>query len=122
MKVKEKLHPDGITRDYSSIKTLGDFDNSFTAPLNGFRDAMDYWERNSSRRYIANTAIPTLILNAKDDPILGPGCFPYEEAEANSNLFLEVTEKGGHMGFITFGNNGEFWHETRVAEFAESCL
>jgi len=122
MKMKEKLHSDGITRDYSSIKTLGDFDNAFTAPLNGFRDAMDYWERNSSRRYIANTAIPTLILNAKDDPILGPGCFPYEEAERNSSLFLEVTEKGGHMGFITFGCNGEFWHETRVAEFAEGCL
>jgi predicted alpha/beta-fold hydrolase len=95
MKEKEQLFPEGISRDYTAIKTLGDFDNTFTAPLNGFKDAMDYWERNSSRRYIANTAIPTLILNAKDDPILGPGCFPYEEAEANRNLFLEVTDKGG---------------------------
>lgn len=123
-KMKEKEHhfPEGISRDYSLIKTLGDFDNTFTAPLNGFKDAMDYWGRCSSRKYIADTAIPTLILNAKDDPILGPGCFPYEEAEGNSNLFLEVTEKGGHMGFITFGRNGEFWHETRVAEFAEGFL
>lgn len=123
-KVREKEHmlPDGITRDYRSIKTLRDFDNAFTAPVNGFRDAADYWERCSCRRYIAGTAIPTLILNAKDDPILGPGCFPYEEASNNSNLFLEVTEKGGHMGFITFGRNGEFWHETRTAEFAESHL
>ncbi len=122
MKEKEHQFPEGISRDYSLIKTLGDFDNTFTAPLNGFKDAMDYWGRCSSRKYIADTAIPTLILNAKDDPILGPGCFPYEEAEGNSNLFLEVTEKGGHMGFITFGRNGEFWHETRVAEFAEGCL
>lgn len=122
MKEKEPLFHDGISRDYSSIKTLGDFDNTFTAPLNGFKDAIDYWERCSSKRYIVNTAIPTLILNAKDDPILGPGCFPYEEAKLNKNLFLEVTDKGGHMGFITFGNNGEFWHETRTAEFAESCL
>jgi hypothetical protein len=122
MKEKEAQFPEGISRDYSSIKTLGDFDNTFTAPLNGFKDAMDYWGRCSSGKYIADTAIPTLILNAKDDPILGPGCFPYEQAEANSNLFLEVPEKGGHMGFITFGRNGEFWHETRVAEFVEGCL
>ena len=122
MKEKEHQFPEGISRDYSLIKTLGDFDNTFTAPLNGFKDAMDYWGRCSSRKYIADTAVPTLILNAKDDPILGPGCFPYEEAEGNSNLFLEVTEKGGHMGFITFGRNGEFWHETRVAEFAEGYL
>lgn len=122
MKEKEELFPAGISRNYSSIRTLKDFDNAFTAPLNGFRDAMDYWERCSSRKYIAGTAIPTLILNAKDDPILGPGCFPYEEAGANENLFLEVPDKGGHMGFITFSKNGEFWHETRTAEFAESHL
>jgi len=122
MKEKEALSPTSLTKDYSSIKTLGDFDDAFTAPLNGFKNAMDYWEKCSSKRYIGGTAIPTLILNAKDDPILGPGCFPYEEAESNSNLFLEVTEKGGHMGFITFSKNGEFWHETRAAEFAESHL
>lgn len=122
MKEKEGILPPEITRDYSSIKTLGDFDNAFTAPLNGFKDAMDYWGRCSSGKYISQTAIPTLILNSKDDPILGPGCFPYKEAEENSKLFLEVTEKGGHMGFITFSKNGEFWHETRAAEFAESFL
>ncbi len=122
MKAKEELFPSGIIRDYASVKTLKDFDDSFTAPLNGFRDAMDYWERCSSRKYIAGTVIPTLILNAKDDPILGPECFPYDEAMANKNLFLEVPENGGHMGFITFGKNGEFWHETRTAEFAEKFL
>jgi predicted alpha/beta-fold hydrolase len=118
MKKKEHLHPHGITRDYKSIKTLKDFDDKFTAPLNGFIDAMDYWGKCSSAKYIAGTAIPALILSAKDDPILGEKCFPYDIAESNESVFLEVTEKGGHMGFITFGNNGEFWHETRTVEFA----
>lgn len=122
MREKEQILPLDITRDYNSIKTLKDFDDAFTAPLNGYRDAMDYWTKCSSRRYIADTAIPTLIINAKDDPILGPECFPYEEAQANSNLFLEVTEKGGHMGFITFSKDGEFWHEKRTAEFALAHL
>ncbi len=122
MKIKEYLHPGGITRDYKSIKTLKDFDDKFTAPLNGFADAMDYWGRCSSVKYISGTAIPTLILNAKDDPILGEECFPYKEAALCGNLFLEVPEKGGHMGFITFSKNGEFWHETRTAEFAEKYL
>ena len=119
MKQKEYLHPAGITRDYKSIKTLKDFDDKFTAPLNGFIDAMDYWGKCSSAKYLSGTAIPTLILNAKDDPILGEKCFPYNLAAENSNLYLEVPEKGGHMGFITFSKNGEFWHETRAAEFAE---
>jgi len=119
MKKKEYLHPAGITRDYKSIKTLKDFDDKFTAPLNGFIDAMDYWGKNSSAEYISGTAIPALIINAKDDPILGEKCFPYKIAAASEKIFLEVPEKGGHMGFITFTKNGEFWHETRTAEFAE---
>ncbi|HNX25555.1 MAG TPA: alpha/beta fold hydrolase [Spirochaetota bacterium] len=118
MKQKEHLHNAGITRDYKSIRTLKDFDDKFTAPLNGFIDAMDYWGKCSSVKFISGTAIPILILNAKDDPILGEECFPYKEAASNRNIFLEVPGKGGHMGFITFSKNGEFWHETRAAEFS----
>ena len=122
MKKKENLHPAHISRDYKSIKTLKDFDDKFTAPLNGFVDALDYWKKCSSIRFISGSAIPILILNAKDDPILGEECFPYKEALESENIYLEITEKGGHVGFITFCNNGEFWHETRVTEFVENHL
>ena len=118
MKQKESVHPAGISRDYEAVKTLKDFDNMFTAPLNGFRDAMDYWTKCSSKNFIGNTAIPTLIINAKDDPILGEECYPYNEAGENSLLYLEVPGRGGHVGFMSFGNDGEYWHETRTAEFA----
>jgi predicted alpha/beta-fold hydrolase len=122
VKSKESILPPNITRDYSSVKDLADFDNFFTAPLSGFKDAAEYWSKCSARRYIAGTAIPTLIINALDDPILGPECFPWEEARASSNLYLEAPAKGGHVGFITFGNGGEYWDETRAAEFAEAHL
>lgn len=122
VKSKEAILPAGITRDYKSVKNLADFDNFFTAPLSGFKDAADYWAKCSARRYIAGTAVPTLVINALDDPILGPECFPWEEARASGNLYLEAPEKGGHVGFITFGNGGEYWDETRAAEFAEAHL
>ena len=96
-----------------------DFDDNFTAPLNGFKDAMDYWTKCSSKRFIAGTAVPLLILSAADDPILGKECYPYKEASKSKKIFLEVPEKGGHMGFVTISKNGEFWHETRVTEFVE---
>lgn len=119
MKLKEHLHSPDISRDYKSVKTLKDYDDTFTAPLNGFADAVDYWKKCSCINYISGTAVPVLIINAKDDPILGKECFPYSEAAENKLIHLEVTDGGGHMGFITFGRGGEFWHETRTAEFAE---
>ena len=117
---KEAIMPAHVNRDYSLVKNLADFDNLYTAPLSGFKDAEDYWSKCSSRRYISGTAIPTLIINAKDDPILGPECFPWDEARASDKLFLEAPDNGGHVGFITFGNGGEYWDETRTAEFAEA--
>lgn len=119
MRQHEHLMPREITRDYSSIKTLRDFDNEFTAPLNGFADAADYWYKCSANRCIADIAVATLIINAKDDPILAEECYPKEEAQRNDLLFLEIPEKGGHVGFVSFGISGEYWHETRAADFAQ---
>lgn len=119
MRAREPLLPPGISRDFSSVKTLRDFDDRFTGPLNGFRDAAEYWEKCSARNFMAAVAVPTLVLSAADDPFLGERCYPYEEARASGTLFLEVPGHGGHCGFIAFGNDGEFWHETRAAAFAE---
>lgn len=122
VKEREAILPAAVSRDYSVVKNLCDFDNFFTAPLSGFKDGADYYAKCSSKKFISGTVIPTLIINAIDDPILGPECFPWEEADANSNLFLETPAKGGHVRFITFGNGGEYWDETRAAEFAEAHM
>jgi len=114
---KSKLYPELESIDLKSIKTLKDFDDQITAPLAGFKDAEDYWHKSSCLGFLQALAIPTLILNAADDPILGPECYPYREAQSNDCIFLEVSDWGGHVGFMHRPNQPEYWHERRTVEF-----
>ncbi len=99
------------------MRTFAEFDDRFTAPIHGFRDAADYWSRCSSRPLLGRVQVPTLILNARDDPFLTPECFPVREAERSAFVHLEAPAHGGHVGFVTFGSNGEYWSESRAAGF-----
>ena len=119
-KIKDKMEimPDRIDdHDYSSLRTFKDFDNRYTAPINGFKDADDYWTKCSSKPWITAIKIPTLMVSAVDDPFLAPSCFPEKEAAANRYVFLETPESGGHAGFIQFNQNGLYWSEKRAAVF-----
>jgi uncharacterized protein len=101
------------------IRTFEEFDDRYTAPIHGFRDAADYWEKTSARQYLNRITVPTLILNACDDPLLTPESFPVAEAEGNPCLFLEMPKSGGHLGFIDLVRGIEPWSERRVVEFLE---
>lgn len=115
---KHSLFPDIFDIDgLDAISTFREFDDRYTAPQFGFRDAMDYWEQASSRPGLSRIKVPTLILNAKDDPFLGEKCFPTSEADNNPNIFLETPKSGGHVGFIQLSDTNEFWSEKRAAEF-----
>jgi uncharacterized protein len=103
--------------DFREISTFHDFDEYYTAPLHGFRDAKDYWEQCSSRRYLHGIRIPALLVNALDDPFLAPACFPLEEAQENPCLILETPASGGHVGFVCFNEAGTYWSEQRAVEF-----
>jgi len=118
-KIQEKStgYPELLRTDLRAIRTLKDFDDNFTAPLGGFRDAHDYWTSCSCRQFLSGICIPALILNAADDPILGPDCYPYPEAEFNPHLYLEVPRWGGHVGFMERAGQPEYWHEQRTLEF-----
>lgn len=112
--------PDQINdRDFHRLKTFMDFDNRYTAPIHGFKDAEDYFAKCSSRQFLHAIRVPTLLVNAKNDPFLGEACFPYDEAHANSAFFFEAPDSGGHTAFVTFGNRGEYWSETRALSFLE---
>jgi uncharacterized protein len=77
VRAKALLMPDKINdMGYHLIKNFKDFDDRYTAPLHGFRDAIDYWNQCSSKNYLRTIAVPTLIVNAKNDPFLSPECFP----------------------------------------------
>jgi uncharacterized protein len=101
------------------IRTFQQFDDRYTAPIHGFRDAADYWARNSCRQFIPAIDRPTLLVNAVNDPFLGPGCYPFAEAVASDAFHFEFPASGGHVGFPAAGGNGEYWSETRAAEFLE---
>jgi predicted alpha/beta-fold hydrolase len=118
IKAKMLIMPDRISDEgYNAIKTFKQFDHRYTAPLHGFRDASDYYNRASSKQFIDKITIPTLLVNAKNDPFLAEKCYPLREAEANPNFFLEMPQSGGHVGFIAFNKRKEYWFESRVVSF-----
>ena len=122
-KIREKADafPGGIfTEGLDRIRTFRQFDGTYTAPLNGFLSAEDYWAQASSKPSLPEIIVPTLLVNALNDPFLGPECFPREEAAANPHLHLELPEHGGHLGFLTLGE--EYWSETRAVEFCGRLL
>jgi predicted alpha/beta-fold hydrolase len=118
IKVKMLIMPDRISDEsYNEIKTFKEFDDRYTAPLHGFRDAKDYYNRASSKPFIPKITVPTLLVNARNDPFLAEKCYPLREAEANPNFFLEMPKSGGHVGFIAFNKRKEYWFESRVVSF-----
>lgn len=119
-KIREKMTvmPGRIDDDgYAALRSFKDFDDRYTAPLNGFDDAADYWRQCSSKRVIPDIRLPTLLVQARNDPFLGPGCYPAAEAAENPKVILDMPVSGGHVGFIEFNRRGEYWSERRAVAF-----
>lgn len=118
IKAKMKLLPGQINdKGYEKIKDFKAFDDQYTAPIHGFKNAEDYWIKCSSKPYIPDIAVPTLIVNAINDPFLPNACFPVEEADANKHVTLLMPESGGHVGFVLFNDQNEYWSEKQAVEF-----
>lgn len=108
---------------YDRVKTFRDFDDRYTAPLHGFRDAEDYWARCSARYFVQAIRVPALLLNAVDDPFLAPECFPQEIARDHRHFSLEMPAQGGHVGFVGSGlKPDEYYSERRALEFLGAGL
>jgi predicted alpha/beta-fold hydrolase len=106
--------------------TMFAFDDCFTAPVHGFRDAADYYQQSSSIRWIEKISINTLLLSAIDDPFLPPQVLDEVRtiAERNSKLKLDFPQHGGHVGFVSGRNplNPVYYLEQRVSEFLAQQL
>lgn len=100
-----------------------EFDDAWTAPLNGFRDADDYYARSECGPYLKSIRRPTLIVHAKDDPFMGPDILPRAE-ELSPFVTLELPDAGGHVGFVGAGRYGQphFWLEHHLAEHFDKSL
>ncbi len=103
------------------IKTFKEFDDRFTAPLSGFSSAEDYWARASSLPYLDGITVPSLVVNAANDPFLSERCYPAAVAEQNRDLFLMVPRQGGHVGFPSFAGKTVGWLENTVAGFLDAA-
>ena len=103
-------------------RTLREFDDVVTAPLHGFRDTDDYWTRASSKPLLKRIRVPTLVLNARNDPFLPEAALP-AFSEVSRAVRLEFPDEGGHAAFVSTPFPGDIdWMPRRVAAFFEETM
>lgn len=124
-KVREKARSYPGFVDVAAVaraRTFAEYDEVVTAPLGGFRDALDYWTRSSSGPYLARIRRPTLVINALDDPFVPRGSLPDPSALA-PHVSVDFPARGGHAAFIDGGWPWRVsWAERRALDFVASGL
>jgi predicted alpha/beta-fold hydrolase len=119
---KQRRYPDLLDpARMTNVRTLREFDDALTAPLHGFVDAQDYYDRSSSIHYLDGIRVPTLLLSARDDPFLPPEVLDRvrEIARRNPVLTVEFHARGGHAGFVAGRNPFRpiYYLERRTGDF-----
>lgn len=118
IRVKKALFPGQVDdQGYHSIRDFVEFDDRYS-PLHGFAGALDYYEQSSSKPFLGSIRVPTLLINALDDPFLDFSCYPRDEARASRYLTLEIPGSGGHVGFVSLCSR-HYWSEARCVEFLD---
>lgn len=105
------------------LKTFRDFDEHVTAPLHGFDGADHYYTVSSSRQYLKGITVPTLMLQARDDPFMTEDAIPRRD-ELSEVVTLEVSPRGGHVGFVAgvWPWRPRYWLEERIPEYLARYL
>jgi len=101
------------------VRRWRDFDEWFSAPISGYKDAADFYRQASAKNFLDGIRVPTLLVNALNDPILTPACMPVEIARNHPYFYLELPTEGGHCGFRTRTRDEFTWAERRALEWAE---
>ncbi|PSL25223.1 YheT family hydrolase [Dyadobacter jiangsuensis] len=116
---KARFFPEKISLDdHQLVRTLYDFDDIYTAKLHGFKGADHYYTECSSKFFVGQIAIPTIIVNAENDPIVPFESLPLELLRSHSNVTLLATKDGGHCGFRPARLTDEFyWSEKYALQF-----
>jgi uncharacterized protein len=108
--LKAPFYSDLSKQDIKSVSTFIEFDDKFTAPFFGFKNALDYYEKSSCGQFLEEIKVTSLYICSKDDPFFTNLALPFKL----SNTFVQtcITPRGGHAGF--YGNN---WISKKVFEF-----
>lgn len=109
VKAKEHYYQTLALKKIYAARSIPEFDELFTAPVNSFASAEDYYNKASSIHFLSGVKASTTIINSANDPFLGPKCYPYEQVKENPSLNLFVPKGGGHCGFFQTGNS--YWSE-----------
>ncbi len=104
--------------DLSAINSFWQYDDRVVAKLHGFNDVHDYYRRSSSRQYLKSISVPTLLIQAVDDPFMTKEVLP-DQHELSPHVQLELSRHGGHVGFISglIPFRPKYWLEQRITEF-----
>lgn len=105
------------------FRSFWEYDDVVMAPLHGFHDVHDYYEKTSSRQFLATITVPTLVIQSQDDPFMSAAVLPTAN-ELSSAVLFELSQKGGHVGFIEGGSPRTplFYLERRIPEFLAQKL
>jgi predicted alpha/beta-fold hydrolase len=106
-----------------NAKTFAEFDDAVTAPLHGFEGKQEYYDKCSSAAFLGDIQRPTLVINALDDPFMLPAIIPGAD-KLSDCVTLELSEKGGHVGFISGGTpwKPEYYLPGRIIDFLDNQL
>jgi len=104
----------------SQVKSLREFDDLYTAPMHGYKNALDYWTRASSKPFLKALQLPTLVLNARNDPFVPEPSLP-GSGDCSDHVLLHQPAEGGHASFVTGAFPGNLnWLPMRLARFFET--
>ena len=103
LKHQANLLPNHCPAKVKSVTTMWQFDDYVTAPINGFADAQDYYTQVSGLQFLNQIKQDCLVIHAKDDPFLNHQAITNIES-LNSNIHFEISERGGHVGFVAGRN------------------
>ena len=108
------------TEPLARIWTVREFDEVYTAPFFGFRDASDYYHRAAALRVVHRIAVPALIMTAADDPFVPPAPFRDPAVTGNPHITVALSAHGGHCGFVAAASPGDdgYWAEGEIVRFA----
>lgn len=121
IRMKSQKFPGKISADnWEEIRYFPDFDNRYTAPLHGFRDADDFYETASAVNRLEQIRRPVLLVNALNDPFLGPACYPHEMCASLRYVYFEAPAFGGHVGFPM--KKGLTYMEMRTKQFYDEVI
>jgi predicted alpha/beta-fold hydrolase len=122
MRRKAAAFPGSFSLDpLKRIWTVRQFDEAYTAPHHGFRDASDYYHRASAMRVVDRIRVPALIIAAEDDPFVPASTFRDPAVTSNPNITVVLTPHGGHCAYVEQGDGSYdgYWAEREIVRFID---